>query len=156
VTPEIEGFGGPQWLVTVRSSDDFSMTPVLERWDRSPDMVAIGVGFLVHGLLDEIVDGYFETVTQFDEYYDDISDGIFSDTPLGPGQQREGFEMRGTLAGFYRLVAPLREALSALMHREQQFTKPELLPYYQDLYDHVVVVSESTDSARELAPSLLE
>src|SRR4029453_5010323 len=105
VTPEIEGFGGPQWLVTVRSSDDFSMTPVLERWDRSPDMVAIGVGFLVHGLLDEIVDGYFETVTQFDEYYDDISDGIFSDTPLGPGQQREWFEMRRTLARFSPLAA---------------------------------------------------
>jgi magnesium transporter len=156
VKTEIDAFVGSQWLVTVRSSDDFSMTPVLERWDRSPDMVELGVGFLVHGLLDEIVDGYFETVTQFDEYYDDISDGIFSDTPLGPGQQREWFEMRRTLARFYRLVAPLREALSALMHREQQFTKPELLPYYQDLYDHVVVVSESTDSVRDLASSLVE
>ncbi len=156
VKTEIDAFIGDRWLVTVRSSDHFSMQPVLERWDRSPDMVAIGVGFLVHGLLDEIVDGYFDTVSQFDEYYDDVSDGIFTDRPLGPGQQREWFEMRRTLGRFYRLVAPLREALSGLMHREQQVLKPELVPYFQDLYDHVVVVSESTDSVRDLAASLVE
>jgi magnesium transporter len=156
VKTEIDAFVGPCWLVTVRSSDDFDMTPVLERWDRSPDMVAVGVGFLVHGLLDEIVDGYFDTVSQFDDYYDDVSDNIFGDHPLDPAQQREWFVMRRTLVRFYRLVAPLRDALSGLMHREQDVVKPELLPYFQDLYNHLVVVSESTDTVRDLAASLIE
>jgi magnesium transporter len=156
VKTEIDAFIGDRWLVTVRSSDDFDMAPVLQRWDGSPDMVAIGVGFLVYGLLDEIVDGYFDTVGEFDAYYDDVSDNIFGDHPLDPAQQREWFVMRRTLARFYRLVAPLREALSGLMHREQHVVKPELLPYFQDLYNHVVVVSESTDTVRDLAASLIE
>lgn len=156
VKTEIDAFVGDKWLVTVRASEDFEMQPVLDRWDRQPDMVEGGVGFLVYSLLDEIVDDYFDTVSAFDEYYDDVSDGIFTDRPVDPGQQREWFEMRRTLARFYRLVAPLREALSALMHREQQAFKPEMLPYLQDLYDHVVVVHESTDSVRDQAGSLVE
>jgi magnesium transporter len=156
VKTEIDAFVGDRWLITVRSSDAFSMQPVLERWDRAADQVAVGVGYLVYALLDEVVDGYFDTVSAFDEYYDDVSDGIFTDRPVDPSQQREWFEMRRTLARFHRLVAPLREALSSLMHREEQLVKPALFPYFQDLYDHVVVVSESTESARDQASSLVE
>ncbi len=64
--------------------------------------------------------------------------------------------MRRTLSRFYRLVAPLREALSGLLRREREFVHPELLPYYQDLYDHVLVVSEGADSLRDLVSSLVE
>jgi magnesium transporter len=156
VKTEIDSFIGPRWLVTVRSDDRFSVDPVLARWDASPDLLAVGIGFMVYGLLDEIVDGYFDTIQQFDEYYDRVGDSIFSDQPVGPDQQREWFDTRRTLTRFYRLVAPLREAFSALLHRERDVVRPELLPYYQDLYDHVLVVSESADSLRDLVSSLVE
>ena len=32
-----------------------------------------------------IVDGYFDTVQAFDDYYDEVSEGIFADRPLDPG-----------------------------------------------------------------------
>ena len=46
----------PRWLVTVRKDEGFALEPVLERWDRSTDLAAHGVGFLVYGLLDVVVD----------------------------------------------------------------------------------------------------
>ena len=59
---EIDAFIGQRWLVTVRKDEGFSMEPVLARWDRSPDLAVIGVGFLLYGLLDVVVDGYFDTI----------------------------------------------------------------------------------------------
>jgi magnesium transporter len=155
-TTEVDAFIGRGWLVTVRADDGFGLDPVLERLERSPELLRAGVGVIVHALLDVIVDGYFEAIERLDDYYDEIGDSIFSDTPLGPDQQREWFETRRTLTRFYRLVAPLREALSTLVHRDLDVVAPEVRPYFQDLYDHVLVVSESADTLRDVATSLVE
>ncbi len=156
VETEIDAFINPRYLITVRKDDGFSMTPVLERWDRSPDLVVHGVSFLLYGLLDVVIDGYFDTVESFDQYYDEVSEGLFADEPLSPDQQRNWFEMRRALVRFHRLVVPMREAISGLMRREHG-TLPEVLyPYYQDVYDHILRVNESTDSLRDLVSTIVE
>ena len=38
--------------------------------------------FLLYGLLDVVVDGYFDAVQLFDDYYDEVSEGIFAERPL--------------------------------------------------------------------------
>ena len=53
-------------------------------------------------------------------------------------------------------MLPLREALSGLVRHEHELVEPEVLPYWQDLYDHILVVSETTDSLRDLVSSLVE
>jgi magnesium transporter len=153
---EIDAFIGARWLVTVRSSEDYEPDAVVGRWDGSPDLMRTGAGALVYALLDDVVDGYFGVVEQIDSYYEDVADGVFSERPLRPDQQREWFEMRRTLARFHRLLLPLREALGTLVRRDQDLVRPELLPYWQDLYDHVLVVSEETDSLRDLVSSLVD
>lgn len=153
---EIDTFIGGRWIVTVRKNEGFTMAPVLHRWDRSPDLAKSGVSFLLYGLLDVIVDGYFETIEAFDDYYDEVSEGIFSERPLDPAQQRRWFVMRQALVRFHRLVIPMREAISGLMRREHSAVTETLYPYFQDVYDHVLRVSESTDALRDLVSTIVE
>lgn len=153
---EIDAFIGARWLVTVHGSDTYDIEPALRRWDDQPELVAKGAGILVYGLLDHVVDGYFDVVDQLDEYYEDLADQVFSEHPLRPDQQRDWFEMRRALTHFHRLVMPLREALSGLVRRPHELVDPAVLPYWQDLYDHVLVVSETTDSLRDLVSSLVD
>jgi len=153
---EIDAFIGDRWLITVRKDEGFSMAPVLQRWDRSPDLATSGVSFLLYGLLDVIVDGYFDTVEHFDEYYDEVSEGIFADTPLEPSQQKDWFRMRQALVRFHRLAVPMREAVSGLMRREHSAVSAEMYPYFQDVYDHILRVSESTDALRDLVSTIVE
>ncbi len=153
---EIDAFISPRWIITVRKDDGFSMEPVLSRWDRSSDLCKYGVSFLLYGLLDVIVDGYFETVQVFDDFYDEVSDVIFSERPLDPAKQRHWFEMRRALVQFHRLVVPMREAVSSLMRREHSAVDEGLYPYYQDVYDHILRVSESTDALRDLVSTIVE
>jgi magnesium transporter len=153
---EVDAFVGERWLITVRSDDRFPMDGVLSRWDQSTDIAGHGVSYLLYGLLDVIVDGYFEAVEAFDEYYDRVSEGIFADTPLEPSQQRHWFEMRRALVQFHRLVVPMREVVSGLMRREHSIVADDLYPYYQDVYDHVLRVGETSESLRDLVSTIVE
>ncbi|MFJ1651834.1 hypothetical protein ACIOC2_10525 [Streptomyces sp. NPDC088337] len=51
-----------QAMITVRKDDGFDIEGVVARWDESPDLAGHGVGFLLHGLLDHLVDGHFAAV----------------------------------------------------------------------------------------------
>ncbi len=153
---EIDAFINERWLITVRKNDGFSIDPVLKRWDRSPNLAVHGVSFLLYGLLDTVIDGYFDAIQAFDDYYDEVSDGIFSERPLDPAQQRHWFEMRRAMVRFHRLAVPMREAVSSLMRRERGIVSEELYPYYQDVYDHILRVSESSDSLRDLVSTIVE
>ncbi len=151
---EIDAFISERWVVTVRKGEGFDINRVLERWDRSPDLAGYGVSFLVYGLLDVVVDSYFDAVTAFDDYYEKVSEGIFAERSIKPAQERHWFETHRALVRFHRLVVPMREAVSSLMRREQTVVAPDLYPYFQDVYDHILRVTESSESLRELVGTI--
>jgi magnesium transporter len=152
---EIDAFVGDRWFITVRKGEDVDIDAVVKRWDRSSDLARCGVPYLLYGLLDVVVDSYFGVIDQFDEYYEHASEAMFDDQPLDPAGQRERFVARQSLVRIHRLVNGLREAVSSLLRRGDA-VPTELDPYYQDVYDHILRVNESTDTLRELVSTLAE
>jgi magnesium transporter len=155
-TLEVDAFFNRRWLITVRREDGFPLDEVKRRWDRSPHLVTHGVGFLLYGLLDVIVDGYFKALAGFDDYYESVTDGLFEERPLEPSQQRHWFDMRRETVRFHRLVVPTREVVSTLMRHEGDLIPDDLYVYYQDVYDHILRITESSDSLRELVAAIVE
>ncbi len=155
-TVEIDAFIGPRWLITVRKAESFDMGPVCRRWERSEALISTGVAGLVYGLLDVVVDEYFDAVNAFDDYYDQVSEGLFADRPLDPREQREWFRARRALVQLHRLVAPMREVVSGLMRHDRAAIPASVAPYFQDVYDHVLRVTESTDALRDLVSTIVE
>ena len=80
-------FIGDRWLITVHLAGEEVVDQVLARWDASPELARHGVSYLVYGLLDVVVDSYFDTVSAFDDFYDEISDAIFAERPIDPSEQ---------------------------------------------------------------------
>jgi magnesium transporter len=103
-----------------------------------------------------VVDGYFSTVNGFDEFYDAVSEDLFVEKPLPPSEQQVWFNTRQALMQFRRIVVPMREAVSSLMRREQDTIDEDMFPYYQDVYDHILRVNESTEALRDLVSTLVE
>jgi magnesium transporter len=102
------------------------------------------------------VDGYFDAIQVFDDFYDEVSEGIFSERPMDSSQQRRWFQTRQSLVRFHRFVVPMREPVIGLMRREHTVVHDDLYLYYQDVYDHVLRVSESTDALRDLISTIVE
>ena len=65
-TTELAAFVTGRALITVRKDDGLDIGAVTERWDASPDLAKFGVGYLLHGLLDYVVDSHFEAVQSLD------------------------------------------------------------------------------------------
>jgi magnesium transporter len=155
-TSEIAIFVMKQALVTVRKSDTFDMTPIVARWDNSPDLMKHGVGALLYGVLDHVVDGHFATVNELDEQIEKLEDFLFDQHSNDVAVQRRSFELRKSLVRLRRVVLPMREAVNALMRRDLHIVSEEMTPYFQDVYDHVLRASEWTESLRDLVSTILE
>jgi magnesium transporter len=153
---EISAFATGSALVTVRKDDRFDMDQVVARWDSSPELLANGVGFLLYGLLDHVVDGHFDAIRTLDEEIESLEDMLFSDVPPDRDLQRRSFDLRKGLVLLRRVVLPMREVVNGLMRRDTHLVTPPLVPYYQDLYDHVLRVTEWTESLRDLVTTILE
>jgi magnesium transporter len=172
----ISGFVLPQGLITVRlapgpspvaslgpgSSSVNSLAPgedidaISQRFDELGGQ-EYGVGALVHGLLDVVVDGHFEAVQCLDDAVESIEDDLFADASPKPGLQRRTFRLRKDLVELRRVVLPMREVVSAIQHRRLDAkTAPELDPLYADLYDHVLRASEWTESLRDMVSTVFE
>ena len=155
-TSELAAFVLPQALITVRKDDGLDIGKVIDRWDASPDLAKYGVGYLLYGLLDYIVDGHFEAVQSLDDTVEDLEDDLFSDVPKDMRVQRRSFELRKSLVLLRRVVIPMREVVNTLMRRDLGIVEDPLMPYYQDVYDHVLRATEWTESLRDLVTTILE
>lgn len=153
---ELAVFAAHRYLITVRKTPGYSMDPVVARWDDNDQLAKYGVGFLLWGLLDVVVDGHFDTVQQLDDRIESLEDLLFDPADTGTAVQRESYELRKSLVRIRRVVLPTREVLNSLMRRENDFVADPLMPYYQDVYDHVLRAADWTDSLRDLVSTILE
>jgi magnesium transporter len=153
---EVDAFVTRQALVTVRKGDGFDIDAVVRRWDESADLAKNGVGFLMWGLLDEIVDGHFEAVQQLDGEIEKLEDLLFDDRPRSREVQRRSFELRKSLVLLRRVVLPMREVVNSLLRRDLPVVDDAMTAYYQDIYDHVLRATEWTESLRDLVTTILE
>jgi magnesium transporter len=155
-TSEVNAFVTRQALVTVRKSQGFPIDEVVARWDGSPDLAKHGTGFLLHGLLDVVVDSHFHAVQSLDDEIEGLEDMLFDERPHNREVQRRSFELRKSLVLLRRCVLPTREVVNALMRRDLHVVDDAMMPYYQDVYDHVLRASEWTESLRDLVSTILE
>jgi magnesium transporter len=153
---EVAAFITARALITIRKDDGLDIGAVVDHWDASQDLASAGVGYLLHGLLDYIVDGHFEAVRTLDDTVDALEDQLFDESSKVLTVQRRSFQLRKSLVLLRRLVIPMREVVNALMRRDLHLMNDDLMPYYQDVYDHVLRAAEWTDSLRDLVSSILE
>jgi magnesium transporter len=155
-TSELALFASRRYLITARREPGLDIDAVLRAWDRSADLAKHGVGFLLYGLLDAVVDGHLATVLQLDGEIDGLEDLVFEDRPRPREVQLRSYQLRKSLVQLRRVVLPMREVLATLLRRESGIVDHDLVPYYQDVYDHVVRASEQTDTLREMITTLFE
>ena len=143
-------------LITVRLSPGFDINEVTQRWTDIGDE-RYGVGALLHGLLDVIVDGHFDVVQQLDADIEDLETLLFDESVASKPLQRQTYDLRKDLVLLRRVVLPMREVVAAIQrHRRESQISRELDPNFSDLYDHVLRVTEWTESLRDMVTTVFE
>lgn len=154
-TAEISMFITPRALITVRKSD-FDIDALIARWDLDTELGRdAAVSFLLYGLMDAVVDGHYAAIEVLESRADDLEDQLFVPRPSVDIRER-GYRLRRALADLRRVVSPMHELVGRLMRSDLQLATGDLLPYYQDVADHVQRTAEAVDGARDLVASILD
>ncbi len=153
---EISIFVTKYAVVTVRRGTGFDMAAVEKRWDDSSELAVYGTAFLLWGILDVVVDGYFDIVQPLDEELESLEDIMFAPARSDNLIQRRSYQLRKALVQLRRVAVPIREVINPLLKHNGDILHNDMMPYYQDLYDHTMRVADWTESLRDLVTTLLE
>jgi magnesium transporter len=161
VDREVHLFAGAGlYVVTVRREPRFAFGKVDGRIVTARELSSEGIGFLLYVLLDEIVDGYLDTVERLEDIGDDIEDAVAAEqdgrtSGTDEDLARRIFVVRRQVVRLRRLAAPMRETIDLILETSSLST-PTLVPYYRDVLDHVIRMLELADNVRDLLTSARE
>lgn len=112
------------------------------------------IGILLYSMLDTIVDEYFPVVDGIVDRVENLEEEIFR------RYNQEAIELifglKKDLLALRKVLAPERDVLNVLVRRDLPIFDQQTLLYFQDLYDHVVRITDSIDTYRDLLSSALD
>ncbi|MFN0073278.1 MAG: magnesium/cobalt transporter CorA [Chloroflexota bacterium] len=148
-------FVGVNFVVSVHTASITAVDEFWQRLEREPSIIAPHpLSLLVYQIADALVDNYFPIVDHFDDRLSDLEDQLFDG--LGRVTLSRLFAMRKSLIGMRRLTNQMRDVFNILVRREQLVFHENTLPYYTDIYDHLLRISETLELQRDLLSGALE
>jgi len=148
-------FVGATFVISVRHGSERAYSGLRHQLEASPELLRHGVDYVLHAILDFIVDGYFPVVESIEEEVLDTEQRTL-DAFLDREEIRRLFTLRRELIRFQRVLGPMHEVCNKLTHIALPALDPEVRPYFQDVLDHVRRVETRVASLREILTSVFE
>lgn len=148
-------FVGRHFVITVRNGSEAGHVDLRTRLESSPERMRLGVDYVLHGVLDFIVNRYLPIIEGIEEEVLELEAQVL-EAPLSTADVRRIFGYRGHLARFARLLEPMLEVTGRLQHLELPCVDPEMRPYFRDVDDHVRRVAALVDGLRDVLRSVFE
>jgi magnesium transporter len=148
------GFPGAGFVVTSHRGALSSLSVIEERWRESPESPKEGAGFLFYLIADTLVDAYFPLLDEVQDALEALEDRLFFNN--APGILSELFALKKQLLLFRRVVGPTRDAFVMLVRRDVALIGQTTSLHLQDVYDHLIRVTDAIDLYRDLVASAVE
>ncbi|MDR0624433.1 MAG: magnesium/cobalt transporter CorA [Treponema sp.] len=114
----------------------------------------MGADYLAYLIIDAVVDEYFavlDTLGSGIEEFEDRAIDENDDTLIKDIQK-----IKQDMLRVRRVVWPLRESISLLLHVDSTRIGDDLEPFLKDLYDHIIQAAETVETYRELMAGVME
>ena len=152
---ETHFFVGPRYIVSVRHGASLSYAEVRAHCEATPHLLGKGPGFVLHALMDFIVDQYFPIVDALEDELQALEKEIFVEAFSRETTTRI-YHLQRDLVEVKRAVSPLVDICNRLIRFDIQLIPEDTRPYFRDVYDHVIRINEMVDTLRELLTTALE
>ena len=155
-TIELDGFLGPNYVITYHHDMFRSINNVKQLLRTTPIACQRGSAFLLHQILDQVVDFYSPVLDDFDDRIDKLEDDIF--TLRRPNNQilSEIMDLKRSVLRLRRISGKQMDILHRMSRGEFALIPEEMRPFYRDVYDHLVRVVDLAESYRDLISGSLE
>ncbi|WP_145176515.1 magnesium/cobalt transporter CorA [Gimesia aquarii] len=143
------------FVFTFKEKKDDLFLPLVQRIRNGNARVRnLGTDYLTYAILDMIVDQNFLLLDSLDENIDAVEEELLSNPNSNTlvAIQR----IKRELIDIRRSITPLRELLSSVQRSDTKLIGEKSQIYFRDVYDHVLRITETTDSYREMLSGLLD
>ena len=147
-------FLGRTFIVSAHREPLRSVLSVAARLEQEPELLGRGPDRVCHALIDQIVDNYFPLLDAMDDAMEEIEDSLFKE--FRKEALEKIFSLKKDVTAMRRVAAPQREILNVLSNRPYDAVQPATQLYFRDVYDHILRVTDSLDSYRDLLAGALD
>ena len=147
-------FVGHSHIITVRHGSTRAHTALREQLEKAPRLLTHGVDYLLHAILDYIIDGYLPLIEELEEEVLEMENAM--DSFLQQQEINRIFDVRRELIRFQRVLGPMGEVAQKLARQELPCIDTEARVYFRDVQDHVRRVQTRVDGLREELTGVFE
>lgn len=155
-TVELDGFMGKNYVVTYHHESFPSINKVKQTLRASPVTCQKGAAFILHHIIDAIVDEYLPVMDDFDQRINELEETIFSSNRPNNSILEEILALKRSLLRVKRITAKQLEILYRMSHGQFDLISGPVLPFFRDIHDHLTRVSDLAESYRDLISGSLE
>ena len=155
-TIELDAFLGANYVITYHHDEFRSIENVRKLIHTSPIVCQRGAAFLLHQILDQIVDYYSPVLDDFDERIDQLEADIFGLKRPNNTILADIMDLKRGVLRLRRISAKQREVLLRMSRGEFPLIDQQILPFFRDVHDHIVRVTDLAESYRDLIGGSLE
>lgn len=152
---EVNIFIGKNYLLTIHSAPLPSISKLFQLClnDKVKAMQRDS-GFLLHAVIDNIVDGYFPVVEQMENYVENVEDRVLE------GAEEKLLEtivdLKKSVLTMRNFIVPQRRIVGSLGRAGTPFIKPTMSAYFRDVYDHIERVNNMLDTYHNMLNSTMD
>ena len=154
---EVDLFIGENFLVTVTRSAPGNgrvLTGIEQIVERDIESARQGPAFLMHVILDHIVDHKFAAMELLEDEIDRMEETMLA--AVSRVNPAELIRLRRDLMALRKSVFHEREILTKICRKDCPFVSDKAIFHYRDIYDHLAKFFELAETYRDLVTSLME
>lgn len=155
-TIELDGFLGKNFVITYHHEMFRSIHNVKKMLSTSPVACQRGPAFLLHQILDQIVDYYSPVLDDFDERVDKLENDIFQIKSPNDEILSQIMDLKRSVLRLRRISAKQMDIFYRMSRGEVHLIPQAMLPFYRDIHDHLVRVTDLAESYRDLISGSLD
>jgi magnesium transporter len=146
---------GPNFVLSFQEKEGSLFDPIQERIRSGKGRLRkMGSDFLIHAILDTIVDHYFTVLEKMGEGIEDLEEELM-DHP-SPATLQALHQAKREMIFLRKAVWPLREVIAGLERAESDLIKPSTGIYLGDIYDHTIQVIDTIETHRDMLSGMLD
>jgi magnesium transporter len=152
---EVDIFVGRNYVLSVRQRSEQGFLGVRARAEREPELLRNGSGYVLYALMDAVVDRYFPVLDAVETELEHIEEQLFTGTD--PRRSIEAlYYVKQKLTALKHATAPLMEISGKLFGGRVPTVCAGLGEYFRDIYDHVVRLNLTIDTARDTVTTAIQ
>jgi magnesium transporter len=153
-TTEVNLFVGKDFLVTFHRDPVRSVTATIDRVQKNSVAVARAPDRLAHTLLDALFENYQPVLDELSAEIAELEEKVLVAGPTDI--LTEVLRVRKEVQQLRHIIAPQRDVVARFARGEFKLVRVHLLPYFRDLFDQLVRISDSAEAYRDSLTNVLQ